>query len=72
MLVYPACNPAPYKLGVVAQAYNPSTQETEAGGSSEIQGYPLLHSKFEASQGYMRLYLKRERGQERERKQITG
>ena len=31
--------------------YNPSTWELEAGGSG-IQGYPWLHIKFQASQGY--------------------
>lgn len=31
---------------MVAHAYNPRTQEVEAGGS-ELQGHPQLHSKFE-------------------------
>ena len=45
--------PAAPKLGLVTHAYNPSTQEMEAGGS-EVQSPPQLHSKFEASLGYMR------------------
>lgn len=34
---------------------NPSTGKGEAGGS-EIEGQPQLHSRFEASLGYMRLF----------------
>jgi hypothetical protein len=35
--------------GVVAQAFNPSTREAEAGG---FQGQPGLQSEFQDSQGY--------------------
>lgn len=51
-----ARSPETHKLGVAAQAWNPSTQEVEAEGTSEVQGHLLLHSKFEASP-----YLKRGR-----------
>jgi hypothetical protein len=36
---------------VVAHAFNPSTQEAEAGGSLN-QGQPGLQSEFQDSQGY--------------------
>lgn len=39
-------------LGMVVHAYNPSTQEMEAGGS-EFQGHPCPHSNFEAILGYI-------------------
>lgn len=45
-----------YKSDVVAQTYQPSLQEVEAG-KSEIQSYPWLH-RLEASLGYMVLCLK--------------
>lgn len=35
---------------MVAHAYNPNTQELEAGG---VQDHPWLCVKFEASMGYM-------------------
>ena len=38
---------ARYKLGVVTQAYNPSTLEVEAGGC-EIQEHPQPSNKFKA------------------------
>jgi hypothetical protein len=38
--------------------YNPSSWKVESGGP-EIQGYPPLHSKFEASLGYMKPYFKK-------------
>lgn len=41
--------PSEVKLGVVAQAYNPSTHEDEAGGS-RVQGWK--HNDFEASVDY--------------------
>ena len=34
-------------------AFNPNTQEMEAGGSG-VQGYPLLHNKFVNSLVYVR------------------
>lgn len=38
---------------VVAYAYSHSTQEVEIG-ESEAQGQPQMHTKFEASLGYIR------------------
>ena len=37
---------------VVAHAFNPSTQEAEAGGSLWVQGQPDLWSEFQESQDY--------------------
>jgi hypothetical protein len=37
------------RLGVVVHAFNPSTQEAEAGG---VWGQPGLQSEFQDSQGY--------------------
>jgi hypothetical protein len=37
---------------IVVHAYNPSTQEVEAGGS-QVQGQLGLHQEFKASQGYI-------------------
>jgi hypothetical protein len=37
------------KPGMVVHAFNPSTQEEEAGG---FQGQPGLQSEFQDSQGY--------------------
>lgn len=34
------------KISKVAHTCNPSTLEVEAGGSGEVQGYPLLHREF--------------------------
>lgn len=42
---------------MVANNYNPSTEELEAGKSDD-QGPPLLHGKFKDIFGYMRSYLK--------------
>lgn len=42
---------------MVVHSCNPGTGEPEAGGSG-VQAYPLLHSKFEVSLGYVRHYLK--------------
>lgn len=42
-----------------AHAYNPSTQEVEAGGS-EVEGYPWLRIKFQDRLSYMRSHLKNE------------
>lgn len=50
--------PAPHKLGVV-YACKPSIREVEAE-QSEVQGYPLLDSKFEVSLGYRRHHTHRE------------
>jgi hypothetical protein len=38
---------------MVVCAFNPSTQETEAGGSLWVQGQLGLQSEFQDSQGYM-------------------
>ena len=38
---------------MVVHAFNPSTWEAEVG-ESEVQGFLWLHSKFEATLGYMR------------------
>jgi hypothetical protein len=44
---------------VAAHAFNPSTQDVEAGGSLRVGGQPELHSEFQASQSYIvRSYLK--------------
>jgi hypothetical protein len=52
-------SPLPYlKKPDVIHSCNPSIQEMERG-ESEIQGQLLLHSKFEASLGYMKPCLKR-------------
>ena len=53
-----------YKSDVVAQTYQPSLQEVEAG-KSEIQSYPWLH-RLEASLGYMRPCLKKKTKTKRE------
>ena len=39
---------------MVVHAYNPRTQEADAGGSlsSRVQGQPGLQSEFQNSQGY--------------------
>lgn len=52
---------------MVANTYNTSTWEVEAGGS-RIHGQPQLLSKFEASLGYLRVCLNApERGTETDR-----
>lgn len=38
--------------------FNPSGQEGESGGSMGVQGQPVLHDKFQASQGNVRSCLK--------------
>lgn len=44
---------------MVVHTFNSSTQDTEAGECVCVPGQPGLHSKFQASQGYLvRLYLK--------------
>jgi hypothetical protein len=35
------------------QAFNPSTQEAEAGGFLWVWGQPRLQNKFQDSQGYI-------------------
>lgn len=40
------------QMGVAVYTHNLNTWEVEARGS-DIQGQPQLHSKFEASLGYM-------------------
>jgi hypothetical protein len=37
---------------VVVQAFSPSSQKAEAGGSTWVQGQSGLQSKFQDSQGY--------------------
>jgi hypothetical protein len=37
---------------MVMHAFNPSTQEAEAGGSLAVWGQPGLQSEFQDSQGY--------------------
>ena len=39
-------------LAVVVHTVNPSTWETEAGGSLWVRGHPGLQSEFQDSQGY--------------------
>lgn len=50
-------SPAQHRTVIVTHAYKPSTWDVEAGGS-EIQSHFRLHSKFEASLGYLRPYLR--------------
>ena len=40
-------------LGAMVHVFNPSTQETEAGGYLLIQGQSCLHSEFQVNQDYM-------------------
>jgi len=40
----------------MAQAFNSSTWEAEAGGSLGIPGHPALHREFQDSQGYIVIY----------------
>lgn len=47
---------APHKPGVMVHVCTSSTGEVETGGW-EIKGHPKLHSKFEASMGYMKHHL---------------
>lgn len=47
------------KLGVVVCTSDPSTPEVEAGESYVQERHPQLHSGFKASQGFMRLCLKK-------------
>lgn len=42
-------------------AFSFSTQEAEAGRSLSVQGQPRLHSKFQASQGYVARLLQKEK-----------
>ena len=39
-------------LGMVAYAFNPSTQDTEADEALKVPGWPGLQRKFKDSQGY--------------------
>lgn len=39
--------------GIVAHAYNPSTRENEAGGTTKVLVQPDLHSEMGASQSYI-------------------
>ena len=49
MYIWPwSQDPVKSKSGMVAHAYNPSTQQGKAG-DPEIQGHVLVHSDFEAS-----------------------
>lgn len=38
---------------VVAQAFNSSPEDAEAGGSLQIKGQPGLQNTFQDSQGYI-------------------
>lgn len=38
---------------IVARAFNPSTQEVQAGGPFQIHSQPGLHSEFQVRQGYI-------------------
>lgn len=49
-----------YKLDMMVQTFNLSSLEAEAGESG-IQSPPRLHSKFDASLGYMRLCLQKKK-----------
>lgn len=46
------------ELGVVAYACNPSSVEAESEGS-ELEEWPLIHSKLKASLDYMKPYLRK-------------
>lgn len=48
------------KPGGVTQVCNSTTQNVETRGS-RVQGHPLLHSELEASLGYMKPYLRKQR-----------
>lgn len=39
-------------LGAVVNAFSPSTEEAEAGGSLQIPGQPGLRREYQARQGY--------------------
>lgn len=48
-----------WRLGIAAHTYNHTTWEVEAKES--VQGHPLIHSKFEATQGCIRPSQKKKR-----------
>lgn len=49
-----------HKLDKVVHTYDASTEVVEAEGS-EVQGYSQLYSKFKASMGCMRPFLKKKK-----------
>lgn len=55
-------------MGLVLNAYNPSTWEMKAK-VLEIQGQSQLHSKSEARSGYMRSHVKKKSEQQKKTKQ---
>ena len=58
------------RVVVVAQAFNPSTQEAEVRVSLRVQGQSGLQSEFKDSQGYTeKPCLKKERNKQTNKKQ---
>lgn len=53
-------------MGLVLNAYNPSTWEMKAK-VLEIQGQSRLHSKFEARGGYMRSRVKKKKSEQQKK-----
>ena len=55
---------------VVVHIFNPSTQETEAGGSLWVQGQPGLQSELLDSQGYAEKSCPRKQKQKQKKKKV--
>jgi len=47
-------------MSIEVHVYNPSTQKAETE-RAVVEDHPLRYSKFEASPGYPRLFLKRKK-----------